>query len=80
MNIIDPKNRTQTVLDNTGVTMDKELTEELEEGLLAASEEICRAVKNGDAGGVKEALRAFFEMCDEMPHVEGEHVEHNDAW
>lgn len=42
--------------------------------LLTASEAVLSAVKRGDAKGLSGALQSFFQICDEMPHEEGEHV------
>lgn len=80
MIINNPKNRTQTIFSGKGGIHDEasegreELASELEEGLSAASEEIIKAIADRNAGGLKEALRAFFEMCDELPHEEGPHI------
>ena len=42
--------------------------------LLTASEAIMSAVKRGDTKGLSGALQSFFQICDEMPHEEGEHT------
>ena len=42
-------------------------------GYIAAAEEIMRAMANKDAHEMAEALKAFVQMCDAEPHVEGEH-------
>ena len=44
-----------------------------EEGLLAASEELINAVKEGNKEAVASALKNAFYICDSMPHEEGEH-------
>ncbi len=43
--------------------------------LTLAAQDIMRAVTAGDASQLKGALYAFFEICDSMPHEEGEHKE-----
>ena len=63
-----------------GLKMDKEEdlegeSESTDEGLVVAAEEILSAVEAKDANMLAESLKAFFDMCDEMPHMEGEHVE-----
>ena len=44
------------------------------DSLEMAAEELIRAVAAKDAKAVATALQAAFEVCDAMPHVEGEHV------
>jgi len=39
-----------------------------------AAEELIRAVHAKDVKAVTAAIQACFELCDAMPHVEGEHV------
>lgn len=43
-------------------------------GLLTSSEAVLAAFKRSDAKGLASALKTFFELCDEMPHEEGEHL------
>lgn len=45
-----------------------------EPALQIAAEAIMSAVKKADAKGLAAALHSFFQICDEMPHEEGEHV------
>lgn len=44
------------------------------EGLRAAAEDILAAVKGDDVEGLVSALGSFFELSEEMPHEEGEHL------
>lgn len=46
--------------------------------LRAAAEDLIRAVHDKDVAAVAEALESAFEICDSMPHVEGEHIESNE--
>ena len=43
-------------------------------GLQVSAEAILSCVKKSDAKGLALALKSFFELCDEMPHEEGEHI------
>ena len=45
-----------------------------DESLHACAEDLLGAIKAGDAAGVADALKAFFHICDSMPHEEGEHM------
>ena len=40
----------------------------------SASEDLISAIQSKDVKGVSAALRAAFQMMDEMPHVEGPHI------
>lgn len=42
--------------------------------LETCSQDLISAIHSKDAKGVKEALKAFFEICDSEPHEEGEHI------
>lgn len=53
---------------------EKEGSENME-GLHAAAEDVLAAIGAGDAKALAMALRAAFEICDEMPHEEGPHIE-----
>jgi hypothetical protein len=45
-----------------------------DESLHACAEDLLGAIKADDAAGVADALKAFFHICDAMPHEEGEHM------
>ncbi len=45
------------------------------DAVVAAAEDVMAAIQRQDAKALARALRAAFEICDAMPHVEGEHVE-----
>lgn len=45
-----------------------------DESLHACAEDLLGAIKTNDAAGVADALKAFFHICDAMPHEEGEHM------
>lgn len=58
---------------------EKETTENQEEssnndGLEAAASDIISAVHMKNHKALAEALKAAFEICDAMPHEEGEHT------
>ena len=44
------------------------------QGLVAAAEDIMNAISAKDAKMLAGAIKAAFEMCDEMPHEEGPHI------
>jgi len=44
------------------------------EGLHVAAEDILNAIKSGSAESLASALHSFFQMVDEEPHEEGEHL------
>jgi hypothetical protein len=46
---------------------------EVDEGLMAAAEDLIRAVHSKDAHAVASALKAAFEISDSQPHEEGPH-------
>lgn len=48
---------------------------DVDPGLLASAEEAMSAFERKDAPGLAQALKAFFEQCDAMPHEEGPHEE-----
>lgn len=48
---------------------------EVDEGLLAAAEEVQAALNRKDAPAFAKALKDFVAMCDAMPHEEGPHEE-----
>lgn len=43
-------------------------------GLEACAEDLIRAIHSKDVKAVKAALKATFEICDSMPHSEGEDI------
>ena len=45
-----------------------------DESLHACAEDLLGAIEAKDAAGVADALKAFFHICDAMPHEEGEHI------
>lgn len=49
-------------------------SEEVDEGLLAAAEEV-KAAMAKEPKDLAMALKNFFYLCDAEPHVEGEHEE-----
>lgn len=40
-----------------------------------AASDLMKAFHAKDVVALKEALQSFFEICDSMPHSEGEHLE-----
>lgn len=54
----------------------KDLHEEGEHapGIMAAAEDLISAVHSKDAKAVADALMSAFQLADEMPHKEGEHL------
>lgn len=44
------------------------------DGLEAAAEELCKAIKADDYKGAASAIRAAFELLDSEPHKEGPYV------
>lgn len=44
----------------------------------SAMSELIDAVKSGDVKAASQAFRSAFEMCESIPHNEGEHTEEND--
>ena len=65
--IINPNNKTVTVIDGGNM-------EDGKEGLRSAAEELMHSFKSGDVEGLMQSLHNFFTLCDEMPHEEGEHM------
>lgn len=55
-------------------SMDEDDTYSSDEALEAASQDIIDAVSSGDKKILAKAIKAAFEICDSMPHVEGEHI------
>lgn len=49
--------------------------EEVKSELHSIAEELKSSIEAGDIDGMVESLKAFFYACDELPHVEGEHLE-----
>lgn len=49
------------------------------EGLEAAAQDILSAISSNDAKSLAMALRAAFEICDSLPHVEGPHLEEEES-
>lgn len=45
------------------------------EGLRSAAVDLLRAINAKDENAVAKALKAAFEICDAMPHEEGEHID-----
>lgn len=58
-------------------SMDKEESNE-DQGLIAAAQDLINAINSKDAKAVSQALQAAFEICDALPHEEGEHINEND--
>jgi len=48
--------------------------EDYEESLLYAANDIMKSIESKDVIKLRECLKAFFEICDSMPHEEGEHI------
>lgn len=46
---------------------------EMDEGLLAGAEDVMAAFNAGEPKRLAEALRDFVQICDSLPHIEGEH-------
>lgn len=67
--IVSPKKHTSTEVKNE-VHMEEESPE-----LRVIAEEILGAVERKSASELSASLQAFFQMCEMMPHEEGEHVE-----
>ena len=57
-----------------GGVMDLPEEQENDQGLISAAEDIMSAISAKDAGKLAQALKAAFEICDEMPHEEGPHI------
>lgn len=57
--------------------MEKEEHEPMDE-LHVIAREALDAIKADDEKGLAEALHSFFELCDSMPHSEGEHLEESE--
>lgn len=53
----------------------EESKDDNQEGLKACAQDLISAIESKDATRAAEALKAFFEIADSMPHEEGEHVE-----
>ncbi len=51
----------------------KDQEEEQLDYLAIATHDIFQAIEQRNLKQLKEALMAFVQMCDEMPHSEGEH-------
>lgn len=48
--------------------------DESNQGLLAASRDLIKAVQASDEKGVAQAIEAAFTILDSQPHEEGEHT------
>jgi len=59
--------------DESEMPEDKERHED--HALEAVAQEIREALNASDNKALSRALKAFFEICDSMPHEEGEHLE-----
>lgn len=57
-------------------TIEKRTPDEESEydALESAAEDLCHAIEAKDYKGIAAALRAAFQLADEEPHVEGEHL------
>lgn len=58
-----------------GGVEDERKEDEMHPGLVAASEDLLRAVAAKDSLAVAEALQAAFEICEAYPHEEDESLE-----
>jgi hypothetical protein len=45
-----------------------------DDGLLSAAQDLLKAIENKDIKSLCDALDAFFEIRDAMPHYEGENL------
>ena len=52
---------------------------EEDQGLMAASEELIRAVRQGDVEACARAWRAGFQILDSEPHEEGPHTNEEES-
>lgn len=60
---------------NSGVSEDRQEEKGNESaGLVAAAEDILRAISQNDSIHLALALRNFFDIADSQPHVEGPHI------
>lgn len=53
----------------------QEDNEDKDAAIHACAQDLISAVHAHDIKGAAEAIRSAFEILDEMPHIEGEHVE-----
>jgi len=68
---------TQTIMAKQkadGGLMDLPEGQENDQGLISAAEDIMSAISSKNASMLAQALKAAFEICDEMPHEEGPHI------
>ena len=49
-----------------------------DEALDSCAKDVMSSIQRQDAKSLKEALKDFFEICDSMPHEEGEHTNENE--
>lgn len=54
-----------------GGLMDMPEEQDNDQGLMSAAEDIMSAIHAKDTSMLAQALKAAFEICDEMPHQEG---------
>lgn len=52
--------------------------DEIDPGLIEAAEDILRAINEKSPIVLAHALHAAFQICDAMPHEEGEHLEESE--
>jgi hypothetical protein len=45
------------------------------DALHVAAEDLMHAIHSKSVAAIAEALKAAFDICDALPHVEGEHIE-----
>lgn len=57
-----------------GTVMPEHEEGENDAGLMAAAEDLISAVHSKDSSAVASALKAAFEIMEEMPHEEGPHL------
>jgi hypothetical protein len=62
------------VADRNEEAYDKMAGEPDGDSLHYAASDIMKAIHGKDVVALKDALHAFFQMADEMPHEEGEHI------
>ena len=71
---LQPKKMSSVIVAKMKPEGGVEPEEATDSSLEMAAEELIRAVHSKDASAVATALQAAFEVCDAMPHEEGEHV------